>query len=296
MNSWCHKSPLIPNTRPLRFQKYGHTAWSFHHWQRKGFPPPWPPYANSCRERWSPVLVFENCCVACVDRPLTTGVQSLIVKYVSGTKAFEFKRDYASGQDSTSRDLLRFPSHISDSHTILAFGQDGCKPTTVIYPIFDHPLNVYQFTWCSSPSGRRVSTTCALNNLNHTLADLLQIHSYVHLIALDSLQSIRYCSLTQSCWISVVIVPILDSLYNWLAGYLEYRQHITKFGGMLSELKRIIASIVQGSGFGPTEFVLTSSDLRVLSLLILLNKYADDCYLIRSHRTRPHLSQRNWHM
>ena len=74
--------------------------------------------------------------------------------------------------------------------------------------------------------------------------------------------------------------PLLDSLYNWLAKYLEDRQHITKFSGMLSDLRRITASIVQGSGIGPTAFVLTASDLCVLSLLIFLNKYADDCYLI----------------
>ena len=74
--------------------------------------------------------------------------------------------------------------------------------------------------------------------------------------------------------------PILDSLYNWLARYLEDRQHITKFGGMLSDFRRITASIVQGSGIGPTAFVLTASDLRALSLFIFLNKYADDCYLI----------------
>ena len=49
---------------------------------------------------------------------------------------------------------------------------------------------------------------------------------------------------------------------------------------MLSELKRITASIVQGSGIGPTASVLTASDLRALSFLIFLNKYADDCYLI----------------
>ena len=67
------------------------------------------------------------------------------------------------------------------------------------------------------------------------------------------------------------------SNYLTLARYLEERQHITKFGGMLSELKRITASIVQGSGIGPTAFVLTASDLRALSLLIFLNKYADDC-------------------
>ena len=44
--------------------------------------------------------------------------------------------------------------------------------------------------------------------------------------------------------------------------------------------KKFNIYIVQGSGIGPTAFVLTASDLCALSLLIFLNKYADDCYLI----------------
>ena len=52
-------------------------------------------------------------------------VQSLIV-LVRGTKAMENQRDHASGQDPTSCHLLRFPTHISDPHTIPAFGEDGC--------------------------------------------------------------------------------------------------------------------------------------------------------------------------
>ena len=43
---------------------------------------------------------------------------------------------------------------------------------------------------------------------------------------------------------------------------------------------QLSTSIVQGSGIGSTAFVLTASDLRALFLLIFLNKYADDCYLI----------------
>ena len=101
----------------------------------------------------------------------------------------------------------------------------------------------------------------------------------LHLIALDfskAFDTVRHSTLLDKCR----HFPLLDSLYNWLAKYLEDRQHITKFGGMLSDLRRITASIVQGSGIGPTAFVLTASDLRALSLLIFLNKYADDCYLI----------------
>ena len=65
---------------------------------------------------------------------------------------------------------------------------------------------------------------------------------------------------------------------------------------MLSDLRRITASIVQGSGIGPTAFVLTASDLRALSLLIFLNKYADDCYLIVSPDQALHISSELAHI
>ena len=61
-----------------------------------------------------------------VSRPLTTLFTLTLSCMVRGIKAMESQRDHASGQDSTSCRLLRFPTHISDSHTIPAFGEDGC--------------------------------------------------------------------------------------------------------------------------------------------------------------------------
>ena len=122
-----------------------------------------------------------------------------------------------------------------------------------LYPIFDHPTFAPSF-----------SDQFALINLNHILADLLQTHPYVHLIALDfskAFDAVRHSTWLDNCR----RFPLLDCLYNWLARYLEDRQHVTKFGGILSDLRRITASIVQGSGIGPTAFVLTASDLRALS-------------------------------
>ena len=113
------------------------------------------------------------------------------------------------------------------------------------------------------------STTCALVNFNHILADHLQTRPYVHLIALDfskAFDTVRHYTLLDKCG----QFPILNSLYNWLARYLEDRQHINKFGGMRSD--RITASIVHGSGIGPTSFILTASDIRALSLLIFLKQ------------------------
>ena len=86
---------------------------------------------------------------------------------------------------------------------------------TFIYPIFDHPLHADQFNdqFAFRPTG---STTCALVNLNHTLANLLQTHPYVHLIALDffkAFDTVRHSTLLDKCR----QFPILDSLYNcWL--------------------------------------------------------------------------------
>ena len=42
----------------------------------------------------------------------------------------------------------------------------------------------------------------------------------------------------------------------------------------------INASIVQGSGIGPFMYVINASDLHARHILDLLNKYADDSYLI----------------
>ena len=102
------------------------------------------------------------------------------------------------------------------------------------YPIYDHPMFAQSFSdqFAFRPTG---STTCALINLNHIIADLLQTHPYVHLIALDfskAFDTVRHSTLLNKCR----NFPLLDSMYNWLARYLEDRQHITKFGGMLSDL------------------------------------------------------------
>ena len=54
---------------------------------------------------------------------------------------------------------------------------------------------------------------------------------------------------------------------------------------MLSDLRRITASIVQVFGFRSTAFILTSSDLRALSLRIVLNKYVDDYLIVPPDQT-----------
>ena len=114
----------------------------------------------------------------------------------------------------------------------------------------------------SSPSGQLVPQLVPLS-----ISFIFWLTFYKHTLTspycFGLLQNIRYCSpLNLAGQVSSIPNP---GLFVQLAG---------------SVLGRITASIVQGSGIGPTAFVLTASDLRALSLLIFLNKYTDDCYII----------------
>ena len=59
-----------------------------------------------------------------------------------------------------------------------------------------------------------------------------------------------------------------------------FRDHSHKFGNEVSEFRKIMASIIQGSGIGPASYVVTASDLHSVTPGNFMNKYADDTYLI----------------
>ena len=77
-------------------------------------------------------------------------------------------------------------------------------------------------------------------------------------------------------------------VYNWVVEYLEG----TKFGGVVSAEEFINASIVQESGTGPVNFVVTISKLKPRRAANRLFKYADDGYLIP---LVPSPYNRSWH-
>src|SRR6218665_1822656 len=56
-------------------------------------------------------------------------------------------------------------------------------------------------------------------------------------------------------------LAIPDNIYNWLIDNLLDRKHATKFYGLISKIAEINASVVQGSGVGPSEFDVCASDL-----------------------------------
>ena len=70
-----------------------------------------------------------------------------------------------------------------------------------------------------------------------------------------------------------------DYVYNWLINYLNGRNHYTLYKGIKSILRSINASVIQGSVFGPTGFIIGTSDLHPIHPQNRLSKYADDSYL-----------------
>ena len=55
---------------------------------------------------------------------------------------------------------------------------------------------------------------------------------------------------------------------------------MTKYAGRAYVILYINASIVQGSGLGPTAFAITASDLKTFDTNNLLSKFANGTYLI----------------
>ena len=147
-----------------------------------------------------------------------------------------------------------------------------------LYPAFNQPpmsdllLDQYAFR----PTG---STTAALISLQHQVKTLLQSNEYVTLVSLDfskAFDTVRHSVLAAK--LSSLIIP--DNIYNWLVEFLKDRRHVTRFQNVLSAAAAIDASVVQGSGIGPSAFVVNGSDLHPRHRANIIVKYADDTYLL----------------
>lgn len=136
--------------------------------------------------------------------------------------------------------------------------------------------NLFSDQFAFRPTG---STTAAIIYLTQAIAKMLEIYPYVHLISLDfskAFDTVRHSTLLQKS----ATMPIPDEIYNWTVDYLNNREHCTRFNGITSSSHSINASIVQGSGIGPVEFVINASDLHPITQLNEMGKYADDSYLL----------------
>jgi hypothetical protein len=75
-------------------------------------------------------------------------------------------------------------------------------------------------------------------------------------------------------------LPIPAFIAKWIVSFLSDRTHVTRLDFKLSSYASFNRSVDQGSGIGPTLFVIFSSDLKPLDILNYLLKYADASTLI----------------
>ena len=157
-----------------------------------------------------------------------------------------------------------------------------------IYPALLKPPETLSFSdqYAYRPTG---STTAAIIDILHTVTHLLVTNPYVVVIALDfskAFDTVRHSSLLEK----IAKLDIQDIIYNWLVDFFTGHSHQTRYKGKVSEFKSISASIIQGSGVGPTSYVVNASDLHAITGGNVLCKYADDTYLIVpavNVKTRP---------
>ena len=112
--------------------------------------------------------------------------------------------------------------------------------------------------------------------LIHTVTAVLESNRFVVVLALDfskAFDSVRHSAVIGK--FSLLHTPNhMDRCV--LPEPLALYQH----GNLISQLRTISASIIQGSPIGPASYVVTASDLRPVSPNNFISKYADDTYLI----------------
>ena len=151
-----------------------------------------------------------------------------------------------------------------------------------LYPLFSLPLNdlpnaiSFSNQFAYRPTG---STSAAIISILQTITDMLTVHQFVRVFALDFTKAFDTVSHT-SLFSKLSALPLDDNIYNWLASFFQDRCHFTKFNAAISETAAINSSVVQGSVLGPVAFCVASSDLNASFHGNTVKKYADDSYLI----------------
>jgi len=114
----------------------------------------------------------------------------------------------------------------------------------------------------------------------HTILKTLSTQPFDRVFELDfskAFDTVRHSILMEK----MACLALPDAIYNILMiSFFSGYSHCTNFGGNISELKDILASVIQGSAIGPSSFIVTASDLLSVHNGNALVKFADDTYVI----------------
>jgi hypothetical protein len=129
------------------------------------------------------------------------------------------------------------------------------------------------------------STTVALTFCFYHVTKLLETNQYVRCFLIDfrkAFDTVNHAILINK--LKYLKLPFF--VHNWIINFLSGRSQQVKFDGSLSSTCTITRSIIQGSGLGPTLYVVMESDLHPISGWInLLFKFADDTNLLVPQNT-----------
>ena len=124
------------------------------------------------------------------------------------------------------------------------------------------------------------SSTCALIKIFDFVTSAFEKNRYVQALYIDfskAFDIVDHPTVIKK--ISKLSIP--PNIKNWIVSFLTGRSQIVKCNGSCSLKTPINRGIVQGSALGPFLFCIMASDLKPLSPLNTLVKYADDMtYLI----------------
>jgi len=118
----------------------------------------------------------------------------------------------------------------------------------------------------------------ALADLTYRVHTLLESNQYVRCMLIDF--STAFYTVDHAILVSKLFslkVPVF--IIQGIIPFLTNRTRATRVGFHLSSHLPINRSIIQGSGIGPTLFIMFAYDLRPLDTLSYLIKYADDTVL-----------------
>ena len=104
---------------------------------------------------------------------------------------------------------------------------------------------------------------CALADLTYRVHTLLESNQYVRCVLIDfskAFDTVDHVILSRKLF--SLNVPVF--IIQWIMSFLTNRTQATRLGFHLSAHLPINRSIVQGSGIGPTLFIMFAHDLRPL--------------------------------
>jgi len=136
---------------------------------------------------------------------------------------------------------------------------------------------------------RTGSTTAALAYFTHQLTKMLENNDYVRCLMVDfskAFDTVDHVILLHK--LSRLNVP--SFVINWICSYLSCRGQQCKINNNLSSIAHIGLSIVQGSAIGPSLYIVMKLDLKTVSSINVIFKYADDTTLLVPQHTDTDLA------